>query len=148
MNKIANVLGKTSFSALAFFICFQGATAQAVEVSQQPLMLVESVAPNLIFTLDDSLSMQHSYVPDGLSDPHSRRAKSSTYNALYYNPAVTYTRPKQANGSEFTTSFTSAYVNGFSGGTTVNLADSYRVSWAGYGSPSQAQNPSAEYRIT
>src|SRR5690554_299941 len=152
MKRINNVLGKTALNAIAFSVCFHAANAQAFEVSQQPLMLVESVAPNLIFTLDDSMSMQHSHVPDGLSDPHSRRAKSSTYNALYYNPAVTYTRPKQANGTEFSTSFTSAYDNGFTGGKTVNLSNSYRVSWAAsYLSrtqPTQSENPAADYEFT
>lgn len=149
MKRINNVLGKTALNAIAFSVCFHAANAQAFEVSQQPLMLVESVAPNLIFTLDDSMSMQHSHVPDGLSDPHSRRAKSSTYNALYYNPAVTYTRPKQANGTEFSTSFTSAYVNGFTGGTTVNLSNNYRVSWAAsYVGPTQSENPAADYQFT
>src|SRR5690606_26598241 len=70
-------------------------------------------------------------------------------NALYYNPAVTYTRPKQANGTEFSTSFTSAYVNGFTGGTTVHLSHNYLVSWAAsYIRPRQPQARAAGYQLT
>ncbi|MFT0211199.1 PilC/PilY family type IV pilus protein [Pseudomonas sp. F1_0610] len=65
------------------------------EPSQQPLMLRESVAPNVIFTLDTSGSMSAKYVPDGLSPRGSKILKFVEHNPLAYdpNPQVTYDIP-------------------------------------------------------
>lgn len=144
--KTKNLLGKTLLSTLAFTLYFHGATsAYAVQVSQQPLMLVESVAPNLIFTLDNSTSMRRAYVPDDLGNANTRRAKSSTFNAMYYNPATTYILPKKADGTEYTTSFGNARKNGFGTGSGDNLATSYRPTWGS--DTSYGQNPEGEYLV-
>src|SRR5690554_4763580 len=63
---IANsVLGA---SALSLILYAASSHAAALDVSQSPLMLVDSVSPNLLFTLDDSGSMEFAYTPDGLGD--------------------------------------------------------------------------------
>lgn len=130
------LISKTLISAGLFsLVCYSGISQAAV--SQQPLMLVESVAPNLILTLDSSGSMRFGFAPDTMKDDrNTRRAKSSTYNPLYYNPEVEYRLPVKldANGNEilggYTTSFTNAYHNGFqTGHGTVNLSSEYRVAW-------------------
>lgn len=128
------------------------AQATALNLSQQPLFLTNSVGPNLFVTLDNSTSMQMAVVPDAsISEAirPTRRAKSATFNSLYYNPSITYPAPYAVSYSNtggltrtrLTTSFTSAYVNGFRPGLgNVNLATDYRVSW-GYNPNLITTNP-------
>ncbi|WGK60982.1 PilC/PilY family type IV pilus protein [Halopseudomonas sp. SMJS2] len=162
--KPASPIMKVLISASAFsLICHAGLTQAAV--SQQPLMLVESVAPNLIFTLDSSGSMRWAFAPDniGINNANSsqnalrnsRRAKSSTFNPLYYNPEVTYRLPVKLNNdgtpaaSGYTTSFTNAYHNGYqTSHGSVNLSNSYRVAWNWdiNSSPNYSYNSTTDYR--
>lgn len=138
-----SLVSQTLFSAGFFsLLCFSGINHAAV--SQQPLMLIESVAPNLIFTLDSSGSMNWAFVPDsmGVDDSNlrnTRRVKSSTFNPLYYNPDVTYQLPVKINSdgtvasSGYSTSFTNAYHNGYQTGRgSVDLSKNYRVTWNWY----------------
>lgn len=132
--KISNYILKTPITAVLFFACLQNANAAALDVSQKPLILVDSVAPNLIVTLDDSGSMWRAAVPDTLDGRHDRRGKSSAWNPLYYNPAITYEIPrgldKNGNVVTFNTSFTKAWHNGFNTSKgSVDLSASYRVDW-------------------
>lgn len=108
------------------------ATTQAA-VSQAPLSLTEGVAPNMIFTLDDSSSMHRAFVPDGLGYSGARRFRASTFNAMYYNPKITYSIPPafNSNGTEkdLKTSFGGAYFNGLMprATETQDLSSSYEV---------------------
>lgn len=112
----------------------------ALPLSDTPLFLTVSVTPNVVMTLDDSLSMSHAHVPDRLGHSSSgtniasgRRYKSSHYNALYYDPSVTYSIPARGDGTTYSTSFTAAFVNGFdSGKGTVNLSNNYSVTFQYY----------------
>ncbi|MBT9541198.1 PilC/PilY family type IV pilus protein [Thiobacillus sp.] len=89
-------------------------SAQAIEPHNVPLFLSTGVAPNFVITLDDSGSMQWAYVPDSISGNSStRRFKSATFNAQYYNPAIRYLPPLDVNGVELTTTFSAAWRNGF-----------------------------------
>lgn len=117
------------------------AQAAALNLSQQPLFLTNSVGPNLFVTLDNSTSMQMAVVPDASNTDAirpTRRAKSAAFNSLYYNPAITYPAPYAVNFSSsgttktrLTTSFNAAYVNGYRPGLgRVNLGIDYRVSWS------------------
>jgi type IV pilus assembly protein PilY1 len=118
------------------------AQAAALNLSQQPLFLTNSVGPNLFVTLDNSTSMQMAVVPDASNTDAirpTRRAKSATFNSLYYNPTITYPAPYAVSYSStggltrtrLSTSFTSAYVNGYRSSLgSVNLATDYRVSWS------------------
>jgi len=137
---------RTVGSALLFTFVFSGfnaAVGATLDISQKPLILSESVAPNLIFTLDDSGSMRWAFGPDDAGREESpsnlrntRRGMSSTTNPMYYNPSVTYRPPVKLNndGSEvengYTSSFTTAYQNGFQTSYgSINLSNDYRVSW-------------------
>lgn len=92
----------------------------AVTVSEIPMFLRAGATPNIVMTLDDSGSMERGYVPDTIGDAstklNSPRFTAASYNALYYNPKVTYTVPKRTDGVTYSTSFTQAYVNGFDTG--------------------------------
>ncbi|HSO44914.1 MAG TPA: hypothetical protein VLQ47_05275, partial [Rhodoferax sp.] len=126
--------------------------AQAVDpiaLPSAPLYLAGGVAPNLVVTLDDSGSMAWGFVPDSMGDNarvtsacgHSifsgydgsetkRYFLSGDYNAQYYNPSTTYLPPLKSDGTPYTTSYGSAYTNGFdTSSTTVNLASAYQPSF-------------------
>ncbi|MFN3581505.1 MAG: pilus assembly protein PilY, partial [Pseudomonas sp.] len=166
-------LTKTALSCLVFSIYLQGgaAHAAALDVSQQPLMLVDSVAPNLIFTIDDSGSMKRSHTPDGIAADatmRTKRVKSAAFNPNYYDPNTTYIIPRGVNsdGADiiYSTSFTNAYHMGFKTGFgSVNLSNSYRVTWYctrdlvgncsytvnGFGSIKElAENPAEDFDVT
>ena len=62
------------------------------------------------------------YIPD------TNHYKSSAFNPLAYNPLITYTAPYTASGTQLTTSFTAAYVNGFDTALgTIDLATNYEA---------------------
>lgn len=138
MNTISLKKNRISLLVLLTYISgAQLASATLLDPSQSPLILTESVAPNLILTLDDSGSMRWAYVPDSIDGlSATRRVKSATFNPMYYNPAVTYTTPIKydTNGArsstQYSTSFTSAYFNGFDTSKgSVNLSTDYRATW-------------------
>lgn len=119
-NKYTN-LGKSILSGVlcaGVLTASMGSQANTQqEVSQVPLNLSEGVPPNIIVTIDDSTSMDRAYVPDGLGATGNRRFRANSFNAMYYNPAVTYKLPPsfKKDGSEkiLSTSFSNAYLNGF-----------------------------------
>lgn len=173
MNTV-KAAGKTLGSLLVFGFYFFGinsAVAATLDISQKPLMLSESVAPNLIFSLDDSGSMKRSHVPDAIAADASmrtKRVKSAYFNPIYYNPDITYIIPKGINASgadlAYTTGFTSAPHMGFkSTFGSVDLSRNYRVTWYctrdqvancsytvnGFGSVKElAENPDEDFRVT
>ncbi|MDZ4140891.1 MAG: PilC/PilY family type IV pilus protein [Methylotenera sp.] len=77
------------------------------------------IQPNLLFVLDDSGSMDWNYLPDWANDSLCRNTtagsfnrnctdqppyRSSDFNAIYYNPAITYTPAVNASGGKVNTS--------------------------------------------
>lgn len=165
---------KAAASLLAFSLLFGGihpVKATLLDISQKPLVLSDSVAPNLILTLDESGSMRWAFVPDDINGIHeSRRAKSAAFNPMYYDPSVTYQMPIKYNAdgsvasTGYSTAYTAAWNNGFVANTTtgsLNLSTGYKVSWSydptgtigttyGYTSTSStanrlAANPTADF---
>lgn len=150
---------KALLSTLGFCLYFTGtfsAGAAALNISQKPLILSETVAPNLILTLDDSGSMRWAFVPDDNNGLHStKRAKSASFNPMHYNPAVTYRIPTRhdingnVSATPFSTSFTTAYNNGFNTGRgSYNLSNDYRVTWSYDPKGSLASSTSYGYSST
>lgn len=159
---------KTLAYALFGITLLHGANSYAA-VSQSPLSLTVGVPPNLIFTLDDSGSMREAFTPESIDgDRDTRKTRSSSYNSMYYDPAVTYKIPKRfdANGVEsgaYITSFTNAYYNGFRQAGTVDLSSRYAASWwynplvnqstsftgtdAEYNNRQFADNPLSDFRV-
>lgn len=150
MNTHPFFLTKSLLSTLGFMLYFSGtlsASAAALNVSQKPLILTETVAPNLIFTLDDSTSMNRAFVPDvaGTNTQQdrtdirdTRRGKSAHFNSMYYDPKTIYLAPKSFNGSgeEFSlsSSFNKAFMDGFnpdknSKNDFLDLRSNYRPVW-------------------
>ncbi|MFA7387767.1 MAG: hypothetical protein WCZ87_08920, partial [Thiohalobacteraceae bacterium] len=110
-----------------------GTPVQAdVDISNVPLFLNASVDPNILYILDDSGSMNLSFVPDICDEWNTKRAKSSHYNTIYYDPTVTYLPPLDHEGnSRPNATFTSAWRDGYSQSGSVNLSSSYRPTWSG-----------------
>jgi type IV pilus assembly protein PilY1 len=121
--------------ALLFGLGTGQAMAVDLNISNKPLDTLEGVPANIILTMDDSGSMEWNYMPDSLDDSpaidNTRRAKSSTVNLLYYNPAITYTPAVDKNGTSLgDASFTAAWVNGFDqSGDVKNLTSDYCALW-------------------
>lgn len=134
------VLSLTLFTTL--FTAIQESQATLLSISQTPLVLSDSVPPNLILTLDDSGSMRFSFIPDAIGQEtqghrNYRRAKSAAFNSMYYDPSITYEIPLKidSDGAQastgYDTSFTQAYHNGFNTGLgSIDLSGAnYRVGW-------------------
>ena len=68
------------------------------------------------------------YELESVNGKDSVMFKSGVYNALYYDPTVTYSAPYDANGNALTTSFTKAWINGYDTGLgNVNLSSAYKA---------------------
>ena len=139
---------KSGVLGLALVLPTHGYTA-APDLAQEPLFVGNPVAPNLLFILDDSGSMDWEYMPDGLSSYDGIEASdddgayqdgsnayypfyfSSRVNKTWYNPNVTYLPPIKADGSGRmpNSSYTSAPMDGYdSNSNTRDLTDEYRTS--------------------
>ncbi|WP_162232318.1 hypothetical protein [Methylogaea oryzae] len=122
--------------------CFSAVIVAApITLSDAPLFLSMPVSPNLVLTLDDSLSMPAASVPDGIDTNHNtNRFKSAYFNGLYYDPSIVYTPPPKYDGTVCTldssnpsscyanASFTAAPINGFDTSRgTKNLSTDYQA---------------------
>ncbi len=132
MNHTSNRL----FLALgvAVLVFGAGAPGQAraddLNIAQSPLFVATNVEPNVMFTLDDSGSMQWEYMPDGPefrytlklfpapsglyggvdyanqvpsvkdSNIHNLYGRSAANNGVFYNPDITYSPWSRPDGTE------------------------------------------------
>ena len=115
------------------------------DFAQEPLFIGSSVAPNLMFILDDSGSMGWGFIPDSIAyangiswrngrysgtNAQNRYYYSSYINKIWYNPDVTYLPPWKPDGSGRypDSSYTSAPENGYDDGSnTHNLSNRFYV---------------------
>ncbi|MFZ3183016.1 MAG: PilC/PilY family type IV pilus protein [Pseudomonas sp.] len=169
-QKITSSPLRKLISTLAISSLLVAALNAQAAVSQSPLSLTVGVPPNLLVTLDDSGSMRWAFAPDNLYGlGATRRAKSASFNPMYYNPSTTYRIPPRFNAdgtpnpTPFSTTFSNAFENGYIiGNGSRNLSTNYRVTWAydprnalpntteyGYSSTSNrfAHNPTADYNL-
>ncbi len=160
----------------------------APSLSQVPLPGLYPVKPNIMYTMDDSGSMGWDFLPDYTAYVasgiyHCRESKqcggatsapgngytisrydpplrSTAYNGLYYDPALSYTAGKKSDGTSLPcegsdtvcgSPWTSVYKNGFAGypgansGGTINLTTGYPDTiWCRISSPSTAQQNTAD----
>ena len=121
--------------ALLFGLGTGQVMAADVNISDKPLDTLQGVPANILLTMDDSGSMRRNYMPETIEDDDAtKRAKASSFNRIYYNPAITYTPAKDKDGASLgNASFTAAWYNGFNQcsttGCTLNLATSYCALW-------------------
>ncbi|MBF8159575.1 pilus assembly protein [Ectopseudomonas hydrolytica] len=166
MNAIRDIRARTLASTLSGIVLLSAANSYA-DVSQTPLSLTVGVPPNMLLTLDDSGSMRWAFAPDNVNGTHAtRRAKSSDFNPLYFNPNITYRAPivftTAGLEQQLSTSYTNALLNGFKstyGG--IDLRSDYKFTWSydlrstqatsyGYDNTNNrlGQNPSADFSAT
>lgn len=125
--------GITGVIALFSLVCAPVAVSAAT-VSQVPLQLTPQAEPNILYIIDDSGSMNLSFIPDDICGRRTtNRAKSAAYNSIYYDPGITYSPPVDHNGTPLASAtFTSARTDGYaSSSSTVNLSTSFRPTWSG-----------------
>lgn len=102
-------------------------------VSQSPVFLVQPVKPNIMYTLDNSGSMAWGsltgYDGAGEYDSSKRAYYSSSYNGMWYNPAITYTPAVNYDGSSYAASVpANALLNPFS--TSTSNSDLTATCWS------------------
>jgi type IV pilus assembly protein PilY1 len=125
----------------------------ATDLSDTPLASssTASVKPNILFILDDSLSMDRGYMPDEMGSSTSKATyRNHLCNTIYYNPAITYTPPPQsADGTKFPNQdFADALVNGYdSGSSKKNLSSNFRADADQDGSGGSDSNQLAYYYV-
>ncbi len=101
------------------------------DIAQSPLFLAQSAAPNILYLLDDSGSMQFELMPSEIiggssryifprangvygssdysnlvptvddNDPYNARSRSPQVNTIYYNPSITYEPWIKGDGSRY-----------------------------------------------
>ena len=128
MNARTNALLASALLVLAIGIDgSRPAAAEPVDLANVPMVtgVSKTIPPNIYFIMDDSGSMADDFMPDSVSSNSSRRCfRNFGYNKIYYNPAITYVPPVNADGTSFANSnYNDAKTNGFSTtSTTVDLA--------------------------
>lgn len=85
--------------ALLFLGAVSGTQGAVTSISSAPLVTssASAVLPNLTFILDDSGSMDWSYMPDWANGAITELARNSRFNGVAYDPAVTYQKPVRYN---------------------------------------------------
>jgi len=111
-GKIRKYLRLSALTVAAAFALPALSYAAALNLSTEPMYLGNTALPNLMFTLDDSGSMGRDYMPDEANDNNTCKGGNncqagdppyyaSDYNAIYYNPEVTYEPAVDANGNSY-----------------------------------------------
>lgn len=136
MQALAGRFRKSAaIASIALTVMLSGvhpATAADLELTDVPLFLNVALDPNVMVTLDDSGSMEWAFMPDSIFGQRtSNRAKSAAYNAVFYNPNVSYDPPLNADGTPFSNSnFFNASEDGFvTGAATRDLSTNYQSDW-------------------
>ncbi|MBK4734815.1 pilus assembly protein [Noviherbaspirillum pedocola] len=107
--------------------------AATTDIAQAPIAS-SGAKPNLMFMLDDSGSMQWSYLGDSVKTNGYVNAvgyRSALCNRLYYDPKISYTPPIAADGTAFPAApFTAAYYDGYDrkASEAVDLSTSF-MAW-------------------
>src|SRR5262245_44171916 len=104
---------------LAGLAALLGPVAEAAQTDIATVPLITSapqeVLPNRLFVLDDSGSMDWTYMPDTANDFNGKYGYvSSQCNGVYFNPNITYSPPVDSAGASYpNASFTAAWDDGF-----------------------------------
>jgi len=126
-TKFKNLVQSAALTIVVGTCGLQAAGAVTVDLASAPMVsgVSKVVPPNVYFILDDSSSMNDEFMPDDVGTNSARNCyRNFGYNKIYYNPAVTYIAPKNADGTSFANSvYTAAKVDGFSStSATVDLS--------------------------
>lgn len=113
---VSKALQRCQPAAFTFFATVLSLPANAgITLPTDPLQSSGRIAPNILFILDDSGSMQYDYMPDNVPDTTTVRIETQAYtrNAVYYNPTINYRPWVDSTGTLMTggTSYGSAFSN-------------------------------------
>lgn len=123
---------RTTLARALIFCAFIANAYGATDLATEPLVASNSITvlPNLMYILDDSGSMNSTYMPDDANNFQGRYGYSSNQcNGVYYNPAISYLPPVDASGVSYANAaFSAAWTNGYNTGAgTTNLSTSFKV---------------------
>ncbi|WPH20442.1 PilC/PilY family type IV pilus protein [Variovorax paradoxus] len=137
--RLAALCTLVPLGVLGFALSTSSQTSSTTDISNEPLATRGNVQakPNLLFILDNSGSMNWSYMPDrlGVSSGTADQPYAQWYgyrtaqcNGIAYDPAVTYSPPVDSTGAEYTaSSFSAAWPDGYTKDSTVNLAQATSI---------------------
>jgi len=128
------IVARSNVNVMALLLALLAGEAMGgtTQLTDTPISGASSVqiSPNIQFVLDDSASMNDSYLPDwaGVANLPLAKSKNASFNGIAYNPAVSYTPPKYFNtdGSANTTTYLSQTSGNTTAWTTVKN-DGYGV---------------------
>jgi Tfp pilus tip-associated adhesin PilY1 len=91
-----NKLTTASIALISLLLLASGAPAATTNLASSPLSGASSVdiAPNILFVLDDSDSMDLDSLPDWALSTEPHQSRNPGFNGISYNPGITYTPPK------------------------------------------------------
>jgi type IV pilus assembly protein PilY1 len=121
------------FAGIVLACCAAAAAAAQADIAQAPLASA-GAKPNLMVVLDDSGSMQWSFLGDSVKTNGYVNAagyRSALCNRLYYDPQLRYPPPARADGSAFPASpFNAAFYDGYDpkASETVDLSTAF-MAW-------------------
>jgi type IV pilus assembly protein PilY1 len=145
-------LGKLLYTSVAVWGLGLASTpvqATSIAIDSAPLIVQPTLPPNIVLMLDDSGSMAWDYMPDAcymngvtcsgtnngttpsgngtdnITGVNNDAMINANNNGVYYNPAITYTPPYNADGTQYpnATSLTSAWTDGFSQPSSADLTN-------------------------
>ena len=129
MNARTNALLAAALTVLvAGYSATPPAQAATVDLANVPMVagVSKTIPPNIYFIMDDSGSMADDFMPDNVSGNKSKYCfRNFGHNKIYYNPAITYVAPVNADGTSFADSnYNAAKSDGFAAASaTVDLAE-------------------------
>jgi type IV pilus assembly protein PilY1 len=124
-----------TLTGFLLLLVLNAAQAALTDLASAPIntLLAAQVKPNIFFILDDSGSMQWSYLDDTVAIYNYENKvgyRSSLCNKIYYNPQVVYAPPVNADGTEYPAQdFNRALYDGYqTNAARVNLANEF-MAW-------------------
>lgn len=122
--------GRRLAVTLGLVAAFIGSQGHAASFPDYPLQTgVGSIAPNIMFILDDSGSMTRVYMPsetDGAWPGDNIQGRSYLYNTLSYDPRIEYKPWMQSDGTRMTggTTYESAFAHFSLASLPIDLSNS------------------------
>lgn len=125
------------------------------DIATAPLnyLISSKIKPNIMFILDNSISMAWSFMGDDVADKKYQNTigyRSSLCNKIYYDPDIKYIVPVTANGSAYPVqNFNGALYDGYqSDSISVNLQTEF-MAWRSVNSiPAKPPDTSTTYYLS
>ncbi|WP_083259356.1 pilus assembly protein [Variovorax boronicumulans] len=137
--RLAALCALVPLGVLGYALSTSSQTSNTTDLANEPLATRGNVQakPNLLFLLDNSGSMNWSYMPDelgvssGLADQpygHWYGYKTAQCNGIAYDPTLTYNPPLNSAGTQYAdASFNSAWPDGYTKASTIDLVQATTI---------------------